>query len=1132
MRRHHGKLYLFGTLKLVAGQKFWRPMGPFEPDQLLDAGAPTTQSLLAYLALHPDQPIERPRLAFLLWPDTSDRAARRNLRQYLHRLRHLLEPLNLNSRLQDLDNNRLLFAPADQLWIDVWQFDQHIAQLPHLLAINQTLPPHILTPLNLYSTGLLPALYDDWLIPIREQWQQRHREFLQTLIYHSHHHQNWSQLIFLAKELLHHYPTHEATHRLLMEAFYRHGERERAVQQYQTCQHLLRQELDVPPMPETINLYHDIRWGVYQPTNTPYHRPDIQPQDSSKSLSVAPTPSAEPFIGRQWERQYLSQAWQQTTLGQGQLVLIAGERGIGKSRLVDEWLQHHPDEPTCLSWRCREFETQLPYQPIIELLSQRRLAILDTTARETFEEALSCLESDGPQLLIHLLTAELAIKTKPLLLFLDDLHWADEATWRCLAYLAGRCGEWSLLIIGTYREGGLSPVSQQISHTLHQRGQLNCLHLSRFSMTETRQLVNALCQQLNVWPHPFDAARQQFIYEESEGHPLFISEMMKCWRHQWRLGPAEPIYELPPMLRQLITSQLTALPKSSRELLMMAAAIGPTFQFATLARVSHVTEDNLLIALEDWLAQGFVRETATHYGFTHHKIRVVAYDGLSRARRQVIHRRLAELLQAELTHPDPDFATASQVADHYQLSDQPQRALPYLLQAGELAVSHRAYQQVHQFGVQAKRLLYQTAHRGGHQSISQRLELKQQLALAYAFTGEVAAARRLIQEVEQGVRQLDDPVRLGRFFQHAAQIYWLNGQIEPASEYAHRGLRLAATVNQADLWPPTWRMVAQVKFAQGAYDDTISHLRDYVTLEAQFPPPADLPEIYGQLGLAYCRVGAWHKAMAMGQRSLALADMSHQVSQVMIAKLYVALIYAAHTVTPFPERWRHCLNLGQQLAPQGNFSGGEGAIGQLVGSLMGRAMVALGHGEAGLRQLDQLLTSQVEVTTKPTFQPASLLLLNHLFIAESYLQTKQPLRAAQYLADYHSDLSQSPDRWLTAVYRRLLAQLETQLPQPDWVSVEQHLLASAAWLRQIRARPDLARTYLALRRLYDRAGQPAWAVDCHFRATTIFEELGMTAELRQAQGQPVSGQPKAGVLTGLPLQGPTAIADLRLATSW
>ena len=112
------------------------------------------------------------------------------------------------------------------------------------------------------------------------------------------------------------------------------------------------------------------------------------------------------------------------------------------------------------------------------------------------------------------------------------------------------------------------------------------------------------------------------------------------------------------------------------------------------------------------------------------------------------------------------------------------------------------------------------------------------------------------------------------------------------------------------------------------------------------------------------------------------------------------------------------------------------------------------------------------------------------------------------------------NRWATAVALRVLAECLSRDPRPPWATVEEHLIESMHTLRHIRARPELARTYLALRRLYDRAGQMAWAVDCHYRATSIFEELNMTRELRAAQGQAAGERRGAVVIPDMPLKGP------------
>lgn len=135
-----------------------------------------------------------------------------------------------------------------------------------------------------------------------------------------------------------------------------------------------------------------------------------------------------------------------------------------------------------------------------------------------------------------------------------------------------------------------------------------------------------------------------------------------------------------------------------------------------------------------------------------------------------------------------------------------------------------------------------------------------------------------------------------------------------------------------------------------------------------------------------------------------------------------------------------------------------------------------------------------------------------------YRQQKYAL-ANEQLEALLSVVRPTQNRWLEAICLRLLGATKIRLPKPDWLRAEQCLIEAADILRQIRARPDLGRTYLALRRLYDRAGEQAWAVDCHFRATTIFEELNMTKELRLSQGQSMQTAAKSVVLTNLPLKG-------------
>jgi hypothetical protein len=151
--------------------------------------------------------------------------------------------------------------------------------------------------------------------------------------------------------------------------------------------------------------------------------------------------------------------------------------------------------------------------------------------------------------------------------------------------------------------------------------------------------------------------------------------------------------------------------------------------------------------------------------------------------------------------------------------------------------------------------------------------------------------------------------------------------------------------------------------------------------------------------------------------------------------------------------------------------------------------------------------------------------LPRLFLAESLLIAGQIKRAQSENERALQEARQAGNRWAAGIALKLAAEIGTRFASPDWPQVETNLIHAMNLFRQIRARPDLARTYLSLRRLYDRAGQTAWAVDCHFRATTIFDELGMDEELRLAQGQAAGERKGAVVIHDMPLRGPNVPAE-------
>jgi tetratricopeptide (TPR) repeat protein len=264
--------------------------------------------------------------------------------------------------------------------------------------------------------------------------------------------------------------------------------------------------------------------------------------------------------------------------------------------------------------------------------------------------------------------------------------------------------------------------------------------------------------------------------------------------------------------------------------------------------------------------------------------------------------------------------------------------------------------------------------------------------------------------------------------------------------------------------------------------------------------------------VAYSRVGAWERAYECARRGLKIAGATATDpvdARLVFARMQLAMIEASN------REWDPCLDLLRQI-PEPQAAEEITPPLYMAISLRGYALASSGKPAQGIRIL-QTAIEWAEAARHRVFH-----YLPRLFLAESLLLAGQTRRAESENSTGLRDARQAGNRWAGAVALKLSAEIGARLSAPDWSRVESDLIEAMGLFRQIRARPDLARTYLSLRRLYDRAGQTAWAVDCHFRDTTIFDELGMDGELRQAQGRAAGDRKGAVVIADMPLRGPNA----------
>lgn len=532
-----------------------------------------------------------------------------------------------------------------------------------------------------------------------------------------------------------------------------------------------------------------------------------------------------PFVSRAEEKAELSAAIDQAESGSGSLIMISGEPGVGKTRLVQEAAGYAGERGfLCLTGRCYEMEGAAAYLPFIELLEQAH----DKISPERFREALGSDAGEVARIMPEIRRwfpdspppmevpdaqqerrfvfnsvrdfIARASRMRPLFIDLEDLHWADESSLLLLLHVAATVETTSIVIVGTYRDVGLEvtrPMAKTLEELLRRR-LARRLTLRRLPTAGVEAMLGSIS---GMAPPP---SLSKLIYEETDGNPFFVEEVFRHlveegrvfderggWRDDLSIGEVD----VPESVRLVIGRRLERIGEDGKRSLTAAAVIGRDFDLQLLQEIAGIDEEELFDIIDFAERADLIRQTTEselRFAFSHELIRHTLLSSVSLPHRQKLHLRVADAM--ERLYPDDASVHAADLAHHlYQAgaAADPARTVAHLKAAASKAMEAAGYEDALR--------LYRTALSViGVEDERSRADLLYLVGLAQRSLGDAEAALEAWREaIELYERNGENQTAAHICRETSFQLLWTGRALE-GSEMAMRGLASLGDIENED----------------------------------------------------------------------------------------------------------------------------------------------------------------------------------------------------------------------------------------------------------------------------------------------------------------------------------------------
>ncbi len=834
-----------------------------------------------------------------------------------------------------------------------------------------------------------------------------------------------------------------------------------------------------------------------------------------------------PLMGRERECEALSQCLRDLKSGRGAIAMVYGEAGVGKSRLLAEIQKRESEGLTWLEGRCFASNQTLSYGPFLDLL-RRHIGIADEqdedeqrTALRSYVDGRFPTATDVYAVLAELLALRLepaevellqqlkgeTIRTRlfaiieelllslaskePVVVLLDDFHWADQSSIDLLNHLIPLTSRGKVAIIGISRSR-TEPVGHwaKLGPTLDQlRDHLTELSLEPLTLEASRGLIEEL---LGGDYLPEKLAEE--VLGKAEGNPFFLEEVLHSLiesgvlvqsEQAWRVSSLGETIKVPDTLQGVLLSRLDRLPEDLKRVTQRAAVIGRVFLYRVLEQLAR-GEGSLDTQLASLEASDLIRERArlpeVEYVFKHGLTQEVAYQTLLAPARKALHHRVGEAMEVIFDRRLDEFG--SLLAYHYFAADAWQKALDYSVRSANAAFRICAYAEARAHCRRALECLQRLEKDPVHLQQFVDISIKLVGASLQAESPEKNLARLL--EAETVAQSLDDPVRLGLVQLWIGRAHYYGGGLREAIGYFQKVMAIAPMLGDPELMALPGAVIGRVLYMQGQFEKAQQLLDQAIPLLEKAQNRHEMLFAYIYRGGTRTCLGDYAAGLSDLQGALEIARTSRDQNAEAMALTGLAMIQ--HIAG------KHVEGIASaQLALKVAEKTGDAMFRYSTNSFVAWGMAALGSSAEALKYW-----AAAHEAARPL---GGKLLLGEWLAAieaESLLEAGNLQGAAQRAEEALCLAKVAGSLIAEALAERALGRVSLATPQSESEAVA-HLVKSSTLLEKMGAKYDLVRALLHQAKAQIACADRSGASMTLKKAASLAEECRMGAEAASAR---------------------------------